>query len=57
MKVQGRRKIGRPKRIWLDKVKGAIKEKCLSADDVYLPPCYMETYIIVYRPHIKVRIR
>ena len=35
MKVQGRRKRGRPKRRWLDKVKDAIKEKGLSADDVY----------------------
>ena len=34
MKVQGRRKRGRPKRIWLDKVKDDIKEKGLSADDV-----------------------
>ena len=36
MKVQGRRKRGRPKRRWLDKVKDHdIKEKGLSADDVY----------------------
>ena len=28
-------KIGRPKRRWLDKVKNDIKEKGLSADDVY----------------------
>ena len=35
MKVQGRSKRGRPKRIWLDKVKDDIKEKGLSADDVY----------------------
>ena len=34
-KVQGRRKRGRPTRRWLDKVKDAIKEKGLSADDVY----------------------
>ena len=33
-KVQGRRKRGRPKRRWLDKVKDDIKEKGLSADDV-----------------------
>ena len=51
MKVQGRRKRGRPKRIWLDKVKDGIKEKALSADDVY-----MEAYVIVHRPHIKVGI-
>ena len=29
MKVQGRRKRGRPKRRWLDKVKDDIKEKGL----------------------------
>ena len=50
MKVQGRRKRGRPKRRWLDKVKDDIKEKGLSADDVY----DRATYVIVHRPHIKV---
>ena len=35
MKVQGRRKRGRPKRKWMDKVKDDIKEKGLSADDVH----------------------
>ena len=35
MTVQGRRKRRRPKRRWLDKVKDDIKEKRLSADDVY----------------------
>ena len=35
MKVQGRKKIVRPKRRWLDKVKDDIKEKGLSADEVY----------------------
>ena len=35
MKVQGRRKGGRPKRRWLDKVTDGIKEKGLSADDGY----------------------
>ena len=35
MKVQGRGKRGRPKRRWLDKVKDDIKEKGLSAEDVY----------------------
>ena len=35
MEVQGRRKRGRPKRRWLDKVKDDIKEKGLSVDDVY----------------------
>ena len=33
MKVQGRRKRGRPKRKWLDKVNHDIKEKVLSADE------------------------
>ena len=31
----GGRKRGRPKRRWLDKVKDDIKEKVLSADEVY----------------------
>ena len=35
MKVQTRRKRGRPKRRWLDKIKDDIKEKGLSADHVY----------------------
>ena len=35
MKVEGRRKRGRAKRRWLDKVKDDIKEEGLSADDVY----------------------
>ena len=35
MKVQGRRKRGRLKRRWMDRVKDDIKEKGLSADDVY----------------------
>ena len=35
MKVQWRRKRGRPKRRWLDKVKDDIKEKGLSADELY----------------------
>ena len=34
MQVQRRRKRGRPKRRWLDKVKDDIKEKGLSAEDV-----------------------
>ena len=33
--VQGRRKRGIPKRRWFDKVKDAIKEKGLSAAEVY----------------------
>ena len=35
MKVHWRRKGGRPKRRWLDKVKDDIKKKGMSADDVY----------------------
>ena len=35
MKVQGRRKRGRPKRKWMDIVKGDIKENGLSADEGY----------------------
>ena len=35
MKVQGRRKRGRPKIRWLDKVKDDIKKKGPSADEVY----------------------
>ena len=35
MKVQGRRKRGRPKRRWLDKVSDDIKEKGLSTEEVY----------------------
>ena len=35
MKVQGRRKIGKPKRRWLDRVRDDIKEKGLSGEEVY----------------------
>ena len=35
MKVQGRRKRGRPKRRWLDRVRDDIKEKGLSGEEVY----------------------
>ena len=35
MKVQGRRKRGRPMRRWLYKVKDDIKVKGLSDDEVY----------------------
>ena len=45
---EGRRKRGWPKRRRLDRVRDGIKEKRLSADEVY---------DIVYRPHIKVGIR
>ena len=35
MEVRGRRKRGRPNRRWSNKVKDDIKEKGLSADEVY----------------------
>ena len=35
MKVQGRRKRGRPKRRWLDKVKYGSKENGLPGEEVY----------------------
>ena len=49
MKVQGRRKRGRPKRIRLDRIKNDIKEEC------WLVKCtteLTEAYVIVHRPHI-----
>ena len=54
MKLQGIRKRGRPKRRWLDKVKVDIKDKGLSADDVYDRATWRR---IVHRPHIRVGIR
>ena len=48
MKVQGRRKRRRPKRRWLDKLKDDIKERGLSANDVYdraTLEAYMSSYI------------
>ena len=43
MKVQGRRKRGRPKRRWLDRVRGDIKEKGLSGGGGVggVRPCYV----------------
>ena len=35
MEVQRRRKRGRPKRRWLDRMRGDIKEKGLSGKEVY----------------------
>ena len=35
IKVQGRRKRGRPKRRWLARVRDDIKENGLSADELY----------------------
>ena len=55
MQVQGRTKSGRPKRRWLDKVKDDIKEKGLSADDVYDP--VTRRRMSSYMTHIKVGIR
>ena len=53
-----RRKIGRPKRRLLDKVKDDIKEKGLSADDVYDRATWRRRpYVTVHRPQIKVGIR
>ena len=57
MKVQGRKKRGRPTIRWLDKVKDDIKEKGLSADEVYDRTCYMEACVIIHQRHIKVGIR
>ena len=55
MKVQGRRRRGRPKRRWLDKLKDDINEKGLSGDEVYDHVTWrrMSSYI----DHIKVGIR
>ena len=39
--------------IWLDEGKDDIKEKRLSVDKS-VRPCYMEAYVTVHRPHIKV---
>ena len=35
MRVQGRRKRGRPKRRWVDRVRDPIKEKGLLMEEVY----------------------
>ena len=56
MKVQGRRKKGRPKRRWLDRLRDGIKEKGLSGGGS-VRPCYMEAYVIIHRLHIKVGLR
>ena len=54
MKLRGRRKRGRPKRRWLDRVRDDIKEKGLSAEEVYDRATLR---CIVHRPHIKVGIK
>ena len=58
IEVQGIRNRGIPNISCLEKVKDD-NEKGLSADVVYdrVRPCYMEAYVIVHRPHIKVGIR
>ena len=53
MKVQGRRKRGRPKRRWLDKVKDDIKEKGLMKCTTVLHGDVCS----VHRPHLKLGIR
>ena len=50
MKVQRRSKRGRPKRMWLGGVRNDIKEKGLSAEEVYECATYKEACVIVYRP-------
>ena len=54
IKVHGRRRRGMPKRRWLDRVKDDIKEKGLSADDVYDRSTWRR---IVHRPRVQVEIR
>ena len=49
MKVQGRRKRGRPNRRWLDR---AVSK---TVGEGRVRVCYMEEYVIVHRSHIKVR--
>ena len=56
MKVQGRRKRGRPMRRWFDRVRDDIKEKGLSADEVYVGATRIRIHVIVHRPHLKVGI-
>ena len=49
------RNRGRHKRRWLDRVMDDIKEKTLSAEEVYDRATWKRV-IIVHRPHIKVGI-
>ena len=51
MKVHGRRKRGRPKRRWLDKVKDDIKENGMSADDVYDRATWRRMPSYIATPH------
>ena len=52
MKVQGRRKRGRPERRCLDRVRDDIKEKARKCTTML----HGGEHIIVHRPHIKVGI-
>ena len=56
MNVQRRRKRGRPKRRWFDRVREAIKEKGLSAEVAYDRATWRHN-VIAHRPHINVGIR
>ena len=55
IEVQGRRKRGRPKRRWLDGVRGDIREKGLSGEEVY--DHATKAYIVIHRTLIKVGLR
>ena len=55
-KVQGRRKRGRSKRRWFNTVRGNIKEKGLSMEEVNDRATWRHN-VIIHRPHIKVGIR
>ena len=54
MKAQRRRKRGRPKRRWLDRVRDAIKEKGLSEEEVYVCATWRRIMRVCHRtstPH------
>ena len=55
MKVQGRRNMGRPTRRWLDRLRDYQREGTVAGGSVRI--CFMEAYVIVQRPHIKVGIK
>ena len=64
MEVQWRMKRGRYNRRWLDRVSDDIKEKGLSAEEVYDHATWRRMYSVniqnisyIDRPHIKVGIR